>query len=379
MSMKKIIAAIVVCIFLFSCTASKNTSSAQPKRLKLIGEYLLPDKTDFRGTRVGGLSSIDYDPAEDLYYFISDDRSDSAPARYYTAKIFLSSKGIDSLRFVNVVSLRQKSGATYPNKRQDSLLVPDPEGLRLNRKTGELVWTNEGERIVRNSYSILQNPSVNRMRKDGQLLDTFALPNNLHVSATEKGPRRNGTFEGLTFTEDFNTLYVSVEEPLYEDGPRAGVGDSTAWIRILKYNAKTETPVAQYAYLLDPVVREPIPKGAFEINGVPDILALNDHQLMVTERSFSTGYLTCNVRVYVVELNGAEDVSNIASLKTTPPKGFLRKKLLLNMDDLGINIYNIEGATFGPLLANGKRSLLFVADDNFSGKEKTQVLLFEVE
>jgi hypothetical protein len=49
------------------------------------------------------------------------------------------------------------------------------------------------------------------------------------------------------------------------------------------------------------------------------------------------------------------------------------------MDDLGIFIDNIEGVTFGPKLANGKQSLLFVSDNNFSDKQKTQVLFFEVE
>jgi hypothetical protein len=49
------------------------------------------------------------------------------------------------------------------------------------------------------------------------------------------------------------------------------------------------------------------------------------------------------------------------------------------MDDLGIFIDNIEGVTFGPKLANGKQSLLFVSDNNFSDQQKTQVLLFEVD
>jgi hypothetical protein len=54
------------------------------------------------------------------------------------------------------------------------------------------------------------------------------------------------------------------------------------------------------------------------------------------------------------------------------------KKLLLNLDDLGIYIDNIEGVTFGPLLPNGHKTLLFIADNNFSPLEKAQVLLFEV-
>ena len=49
------------------------------------------------------------------------------------------------------------------------------------------------------------------------------------------------------------------------------------------------------------------------------------------------------------------------------------------MNDLGIYTDNIEGLTFGPQLANGNRSLLFVSDNNFSSTQKTQVFLFEVQ
>lgn len=48
------------------------------------------------------------------------------------------------------------------------------------------------------------------------------------------------------------------------------------------------------------------------------------------------------------------------------------------MDDLGIFIDNVEGITFGPKLANGNQSLVLVTDNNFSDKQKTQVLVFEV-
>ena len=48
------------------------------------------------------------------------------------------------------------------------------------------------------------------------------------------------------------------------------------------------------------------------------------------------------------------------------------------MDALGIYTDNIEGVTFGPLLPNGHKTLLFIADNNFSNLQKTQLLLFEV-
>lgn len=68
----------------------------------------------------------------------------------------------------------------------------------------------------------------------------------------------------------------------------------------------------------------------------------------------------------------------LLSLQYSVPAHPANKKLLINMDDLGIYIDNIEGVTFGPDLPNGHKTLIFVSDNNFSKEQKTQFLLFEV-
>ena len=55
------------------------------------------------------------------------------------------------------------------------------------------------------------------------------------------------------------------------------------------------------------------------------------------------------------------------------------KKLLLNLNQQGIYIDNIEGVTFGPRLSNGNRSPFLVSNNNFNPLQKTQFLLFEIE
>ena len=101
------------------------------------------------------------------------------------------------------------------------------------------------------------------------------------------------------------------------------------------------------------------------------------NQLLIVERSYSVGRQACTIKVYLCDFTTATNVKNIASLKNATVN-LASKKLILNMDDLGIFIDNIEGITFGPKLANGKQSMLFVSDNNFSDKQKTQILLFEV-
>lgn len=362
-----------------SCATSKKATqhTGEISSIKFLSAYEIPFNLQYKNTTVGGLSGIDYDAGNNLYYLICDDRSDKNPARFYTARIFLGKNKIDSLVFTGVQNMLQRNGQSYPNSKQNRLLVPDPEAMRYNSKTKELVWSSEGERIVKRGDTVLIDPSILLIQPNGSYIDSFILPANMHMNAVEKGPRRNSVFEGLAFADNFKTLYVSVEEPLYEDGPQADVTDNNPFIRINKFNTSTKKAVAQYAYKLDPVAYAAKPENEFKINGVSDIMSMGNNKLMIIERSFSTGRLPCTIKLFIADLNGASDVTNLA-LKEN--KDFIpaNKTLLLNMDNLGIYTDNIEGVTFGPLLPDGHKTLLFIVDNNFNPLEKAQVLLFEI-
>ena len=360
------------------CLNIVNAQSVAINQLKFLSEYEITHNLSFKGTTVGGLSGIDYDKNKQVYYMISDDRSAVNPARYYTAKIFFTPKKIDSVVFVDVTTFLNAENKPYPNSKQDPAHTPDPEALRYDPITKQMFWTSEGERIVNQKDTVLENPSITVIHPDGKYIDTFPLPENLRMKAIEKGPRQNGTLEGLTFADNYKTLFVNLEEPTYEDGPRADVQKNNSWIRIFKYDIATKKNTAQYAYELDPVAYPAVPENAFKINGIPDILSLGDNKLLVIERSFSTGRLACTIKVFLVDLTDASNIINTASLKNSPAKHPLIKKLLLNMDDLKIYTDNIEGVTFGPDLPNGHKSLVFIADNNFNPMEKSQVMLFEV-
>ena len=45
---------------------------------------------------------------------------------------------------------------------------------------------------------------------------------------------------------------------------------------------------------------------------------------------------------------------------------------------VGWRVDNIEGMSWGPMLADGKRSLVLVSDNNFNPAQVTQFLAFEV-
>jgi hypothetical protein len=363
----------IVSFICIQLCAQKTISS-----LKFLSGYEVPFNQQFKNTTIGGLSGIDYDTENDCYYLISDDRSAINPARFYTAKFFFNQKKIDSVVFVDVKNMFQANGIVYPNAKQNAAHTPDPEAIRYNPKTKQFIWTSEGERIVKSKDTILENPAITIISTNGKFVDTIPLPQNLYMHASEKGPRQNGVLEGATFSNDYKTLFVNVEEPLYEDGERADTKPNDAWIRLFAFKTTTQKNVAQYAYHLEPVAHETILPGTFKINGVPDILWLNKHQLLVMERSFSTGTLPCTIKIFIADITKATNILNNHSLKKETDFIPASKKLLLNMDDLGMYIDNVEGMTFGPTLPNGHKTLVMVSDNNFAAFQKTQFFVFEV-
>ncbi|MBE0391492.1 esterase-like activity of phytase family protein [Flavobacterium sp. PL002] len=363
---------------IISCSSIKPATTAnQNPTLRYINTIEVPFNQEFKNTVVGGLSSVDYDAKNDLYYFICDDRSIYNDARFYTAKIQLTADTLNHIAFQNVVALKNEAGQKYANweKYPDSSI--DPEEMRYNPKTKSVVWSSEGARVIAKDFAVIQNPSLQYAKLNGDYSNAFELPSNLNMQKEEKGPRSNGVLEGITFNKDYSVVYTNVEEPLYEDDTEATTTKG-GLIRIFKFDAKSRKNTAQYGYLLDPIAHEPNPHTGFAVNGISSIQFYDDNHLFILERSYSVGKQACTIKLYLCDLSKATDIKNIDSLQnqefTVAPK-----KLILNMDDLGIFTDNIEGITFGPKLANGKQSLLFVTDNNFSDKQKTQVLLFEIE
>ncbi len=369
---------LLLSIIIFSgCSGPRKVATnTKSFHLKFLNEYDIPYAMQFDGTTVGGLSGIDYNAGSKEYASISDDRSDINPARYYTYQITLKNEKIDTVIFKEKNFLQNANGTLFPSFKTNKEKSVDPEALRFFG-SNDIIWSDEGYREVQPNDTVLINPRVFFANRNGNFIDTFQLPHQFHMSAEEKGPRNNGGFEGLTISPDHQYVWVSTEEPLISDGPRAGIGDSSGVVRLIKFDINTKKPVAQFAYRIDPVAYPVTPPSGFRVNGISDILFLDNDHLLVVERSYSTGRLTCTIKVYLTDISDAKDISSIDSFKDTAIP-VLPKKLLLNMDSLGIFIDNIEGVTLGPRLDNGKQSLIFIADNNFNFFEKSQLLLFEL-
>ncbi|TDE42917.1 esterase-like activity of phytase family protein [Flavobacterium rhamnosiphilum] len=375
--MRKLLFLVVLPAVLLSCSNLKQTIENKPTpSLRLISSIEIPFDKTFQNTKVGGLSGIDYDAKNDLYYLISDERSQTNDSRFYTAKIRLVENKLESIDFTAVITLKNEAGENYGNWNTIPSTSADPEDIRFNPKTNSLIWSSEGAHVLTADKTVLQNPSINFMDLKGDFLGNVTLPENLKMQKLEKGPRNNGTLEGITFDKNYKNIYTNIEEPLFEDGDQANTSKG-GLIRLYQFNAKTKNNTAQYGYQLEPIAHEPSPKEAFAVNGISAIQYYGKNQLLVVERSYSTGTQTCTVKVFLCDLKKATNVKNYPSLQNQKLE-LASKKLILNMDDLGIFIDNIEGLTFGPKLTNGNPSIIFVSDNNFSDKQKTQVLVFEL-
>lgn len=368
--MRKLTAVLALALVLSACGWMGRVGKLRPLTLRYLDTKEIPGSLVFENTGVRGLSGIDYNPSNDEYYLICDDRSERFPARYYTAKIKLNRYKIDSFWVTRVDTLRDDKGSPF------AIRQTDPESIRYDALSGFWVWSSEGERTPRRP--VYMQPTIRLMNQNGVVLDSFPLPGRFRINEHEAGIRDNGSLEGMSYTPDYRQLWVSVEEPLYEDGPRIDTHFNGSYIRMFGFDRFTKKQIGEYAYQPDKVVRTPKPATGFRVNGIPEILFLDSTRLLVMERSYSTGYDGCSIKIYLANLSEGTDISHVPSLSNRSDIKPLGKTLMFNLDDLGFYIDNVEGMCWGPRLPNGKRSLILVSDDNFSNTQKSQLFLFEL-
>jgi hypothetical protein len=371
---------------LAGCGGSDSPAETTVGSLRLIGQQVLVRRGEFQGTVVGGLSGIDFDAAANRYVLISDDRTttDSAGApRMYTANLSFDASAFTGVQMLSTFTMKQPGGAVYP--KVPDPLVADPESVRIDPASGNLLWVSEGDRTLASGTAPARiiDPFIREIRADGTHVREYALPAMFKMSASETGPRGNAVFEGLAVTPDRSKLAVLMEGPLFQDGPAPTIA-AGAVSRLTVFDRAAGTASAQYAYPIDKVQAEPVPAGQFTVNGPTEILALSDTRFLVLERSFSVGVTGNQVRLYEIDTRNATNVLGTAALagaSYTP----VSKRLVLDFETLKVQlggIANLEGMTFGPTLANGNRSLVVVADDNFptadSATDRNQFLVFEI-
>ncbi|WP_329242678.1 esterase-like activity of phytase family protein [Streptomyces canus] len=376
----RIIASAVVLASLPALVGTPAAAHDSAVRLDFLGERELPNAMAFQGTTVGGLSAISYDVRSGTYYVISDDRSQTGPARFYTAHVDFTDGILTGVELTGTHPWLRPDGTTFPpTSTATATVAPDPEGIAVDPLDGTLVWTSEGERIVASDGpALLGDPWIRRATTTGDCTGQLPLPPQLHMNSQEFGPRKNQTLEGVTFTPDGRRIVTALEDPLYQDGDDP-TPEHGALTRITVQDARTGQPLAQYAYPLEPLFATP-PAGSTDTNGVSDIVALDRDRFLVLERASIYTDNNWKARIYLVDLHGATDVLGRDSLTDPSAQRVqpVRKTLVTDLSDVpGLTrVDNVEGITLGPRLPDGRRTVVLVSDDNFATRQATQFIAF---
>lgn len=372
MSKKTYFPALFLILLLAGCSSTNEKQKRLPIKLQLLGQVEIPYNYSFQDTPIGGLSGLTYDSQSKIFYVISDDRSDLAPARFYSFKLKLNEQGKfekSSIQWQAVHILKSKDGKKYAKG------TIDPEGIAAGPDS--LIYISSEGDPHKNIA-----PFINAFSKNGTFVKALPIPNAFWSANPQKrkqaGIRENLAFEGLTITPDGNRLYAATENALLQDGPRA---DSThgSPSRMLEYNLPSGHLVHQYEYNLAPVHFSKAAPGKFSVNGLSDILAIdNGSHLLSLDRNFVVGQGN-RIGLYSVSTKGATDIRNIESLqKHEVSVQSVTKTLIAHLRDYGITIDNFEGLALSSRFQGGGRLLLMVSDNNFSSSQKTLFTVFSL-
>jgi len=376
MQLVRYCAALVAGAVLAACAPAMRlapaSTSSTVSALRLIGEQRVPHQAMFQDTMLGGFSGLDYDAARGSWLIESDDRCTHNPARYYEAVLDFDASGFHAVRFTGLHYFLNGDGKDFAATAAGCVRA-DVESIRIDPLDSSIWYASEGDR----RYGL--DPFIRHATRDGALLAELPLPEGFKVhQGEERGSRYNATFEGLAFAPDGRSLWASIEWPLYEDGP-IPTPQRGAMVRMTQLQRDGQV-LRQFAYPLDAIPAEPGPGKAAE-NGVSEILALPDGELLVLERATvqdANGVHTNYVRLYATDGRGASDVKalpGLAGAQYVPA----RKRLVLDFSKPPApQAFNLEAMSFGPRLPNGHATLVFASDDNFGKGQVTQFLLFEV-
>ncbi len=339
--------------------------------LDFLGEYSLPQSTQFNHHSIGHLSGITYaipgynKTTEGIYFYALADYPQENTTQFLTLKFDLTSADQTTLNQITIESetqLKDQSGQPL------SLANTHPKSLTFSPRNSLFIAT---ENLVEDqSLPLIGEFDL----KTGQLRNTVPIPPN-YIPTIEDGEQQQGIsahsgFKSMTIAPDgFSPggkdpfrLFTSTETSLVQDTD----ADGATKLRILHYVIADRASflVSENLYPLE--ADEPSP------HELTDLVALNQGGYFLSlERSPNSG------QIYQVFTGDSTDTSRIASLRGQLGKVQpMRKKLLFEFSRLNIPVNSLTSMTLGPRLASGGQSLLLMSEDD---NKTPKFLLFSLK
>ena len=199
----------------------------------------------------------------------------------------------------------------------------------------------------------------------------------IHVPARFRDARANKSLESLTMSPSGKYLYTTSEAALERDGAMATQAAGTR-VRILRLE-RHQGEVSEHAYVTDPALKD----GGD--HGVADLCALSDDDLLVLERGWMKGAGN-TARIYRVTLDDRASTLGLPQLSAAVPT--LKKTLVADLATLHVEglpkskqpqpnpiLDNYEGLTIGPVLRDGRPTVIVVSDDNGRSDQVARILV----
>jgi hypothetical protein len=220
-----------------------------------------------------------------------------------------------------------------------------------------------------------KGPRVLEVDRAGKLRRDIPLP--AHFSKA----RDNKSLESLSMSPDGRYLFTTSEAALSCDGANATTSAGTR-VRILRTNRDGGEP-EEHAYATDPL---PHDGGDY---GVADLAAISADDVLVLERGWARGSGN-TARIYRVSL--ADPVTScLAKPELTADVPVLPKHLVADLAKIPASglpavkqkqesplLDNYEGLALGPVLPDGRHSLIVVSDDNARSDQFARIVVLAV-
>ncbi len=345
---------ILILLLLTGC--SSFTESSGDFKIKLIDSYEIQSTFLFKDKPFGGLSGIVYDEKNKFFWAISDDRSQHDHARIY--KLNILSISPLKVEVSEVIYLQDEDGNFFKPGHVDF------EGVAI-LPNGNLILSSES--IEHDDFNY--PPRIMEFGIDGQLVKNWAVREK-YTRKTGEGVRQNKSFESMTYFA--GSAYTAVENSLVQDGTEPAFGVPT-WLRIAQYRQQKGyfTPCKEFAYQLSALPAANAQEQGD--TGLVELLGNDDGSFLALERSFIYNTHRNVVRLFKFKLG--KNIMNQYSLKKYVAT---KKKMVMDFSELDMTLDNLEGMSWGPILSNGHKTLMFVSDNNFNLKQRSLFLLFEV-
>jgi 3-phytase len=337
---------------------------AKTLRVELYAQTSLAPKLTLNDAAVGGLSGMFWDGTK--LTAVSDDRGKLGRPRFYEFDLKITTGKVD---------MAVTKAEPFKDTPKDWVL--DLEGI-TPLPNGDFLVSTEGD----NNHKPRAMPHIFLTSSRGVFKSDISLPDKYLPEATglqKKGIEGNRGFEGLTTDPAGQNLFIINEYPIITD---QGDDDLNFWLRLVEFKKDKDSfkLSSEFPYM---VTRSPKNSMGVEVfRGISELLYASDDKLIVLERGarFTKSGLAYTGGLYLVDTTGAADVTMVKNLSDGRAPA-LKKEKLVDFEELLKNqkIENFEGLTWGPTLADGRKTLLVISDNNFAAKEKTTLLVFAVK